>query len=158
MADLAAAEACVGDVAAVSLEDAVFAAMAGDVARADRALALAVAEGAAPVAVLRAALGHVQRLHRARIAMQAGAAPAEAVKAVRPPLFFRREADFLRALQAVAGTAADGRCRCVLARRERLQTHRRAGRDDLPECRAEPCAACGRVAPRLSGLRRLSRG
>ena len=98
-ADLAAARACVGDVAAVSVEDALFAATAGDVGRTDRALALALAEGAAPVAVLRSALAHVQRLHRARISSDGGATAAEAVKMLRPPLFFRREPDFLKALR-----------------------------------------------------------
>ena len=98
-ADLDAVQACVGDVAAVSLEDALFAATAGDVARADRALGLALAEGAAPVAVLRSALGHVQRLHRARIGVDAGAGAAEAARSVRPPLFFRREPDFVAALR-----------------------------------------------------------
>ncbi len=98
-ADLDAVAACVGDVAAVSLEDALFAATAGDVARADRALGLALAEGATPVAVLRSALGHAQRLYRARIVMDGGATPAEAVKSVRPPLFFRREPDFVAALR-----------------------------------------------------------
>lgn len=98
-ADLAAVEACVGDVAAISLEDSLFAATAGDVARADRALGLAMGEGAAPVAVLRAALLHVQRLHRARLAVDAGVAPGVAAKSARPPVFFRREPDFTKALR-----------------------------------------------------------
>lgn len=98
-ADLAAVQHCVGDLAGVSLEDALFAATAGDMARADRALGLALAEGAMPVAVLRAALGHVQRLHRARLAMEAGATAAEAAKGVRPPVFFRREPEFVKALR-----------------------------------------------------------
>ena len=37
---------CVGDMAGLSLDDALFAATAGDVATADRALELAMAEGA----------------------------------------------------------------------------------------------------------------
>ncbi len=97
--DLSAAMACVGDVADVSLEDAVFAATLGEPARADRALTLALAEGASPVGVLRAALVHVQRLLRARAAVGGGATAAEAVKALRPPVFFRREPDFLTALR-----------------------------------------------------------
>ncbi len=67
--DLDAAMTCVGDLAGLSLDDALFAATTGDVATADRALEAAMAEGAAPVQVLRAALGHLQRLHRARLAM-----------------------------------------------------------------------------------------
>ena len=67
--DIAAARECVGDLAGLSLEDALFAATAGEVAAADRALELALAEGAAAVQVVRAGLGHVQRLQRARAAM-----------------------------------------------------------------------------------------
>ncbi len=99
VADLAAAQACVGDVAGLSLEDAVFAATAGDVGEADRAIELALAEGASPVGVIRVALTHIQRLHRARQSMRGGASPSEAVKGLRPPLFFRREQPFTSALR-----------------------------------------------------------
>jgi DNA polymerase III subunit delta len=96
--DIAAAQTCVGDLAGLSLEDALFAATAGDVAATDRALEIALSEGSAPVAVLRAAVLHLQRLHRARLAMTDGMGPAEAAKAARPPVFFRREPAFRQAL------------------------------------------------------------
>ena len=96
--DIAAARECVGDLAGLSLEDALFAATAGEVAAADRALELALAEGAAPVQVARAGLGHVQRLQRARAVMAEGMSAAEAARAVRPPLFFRRQPAFTLAL------------------------------------------------------------
>ena len=70
--DMAAAAACVGDLAGLSLDDALFAATAGDVALADRALELALGEGETPVGVIRAALGHMNRLHRARLAVDEG--------------------------------------------------------------------------------------
>ncbi len=96
--DLPAAQACVGDLAGLSLDDALFAATAGDVEQADRALERALAEGATPVGVLRAALLHVQRLERARGGMAGGVSAAEAAKAVRPPVFFRRAPAFATAL------------------------------------------------------------
>lgn len=97
--DLDAARTCVGDLAGLSLDDALFAATTGDVATADRALELALAEGAAPVQVLRAALNHLQRLHRARLAMdQNGMAAADAARAVRPPVFYQMVGPFSRAL------------------------------------------------------------
>ncbi len=96
--DLAAAIACVGDLAGLSLDDALFAATEGDVAMADRALELASAEGATPVGILRAALMHLQRLYRARLMVDSGMTAAEATKALRPPIFFRRTAAFTRAL------------------------------------------------------------
>jgi len=96
--DIAAARECVGDLAGLSLEDALFAATAGEVAAADRALELALAEGAAAVQVVRAGLGHVQRLQRARATMANGVSAGEATRAVRPPLFFRRLPAFSQAL------------------------------------------------------------
>ncbi len=96
--DLDMAQLCVGDLAGLSLDDALFAATSGDVAGADRALELAMAEGAAAVGVLRAGLLHLQRLQRARGAMGTGLSASEATKGIRPPLYFRREAQFVQAL------------------------------------------------------------
>ncbi len=109
-ADLAAAQACVGDLAGLSLEDALFAATAGDVAGTDRSLELAMSEGAAPVGVVRAGLMHMQRLHRARLVMAGGASVAEAAKSARPPVFFRREAAFQAALQLWPEAALEAAC------------------------------------------------
>ena len=98
-ADLAAAMTCVGDLAGLSLDDALFAATTGDVATTDRALEAAMAEGAAPVQVLRAALAHLQRLHRARLAMdEHGLTAADAVKGLRPPVFFQKLTPMTRSL------------------------------------------------------------
>jgi DNA polymerase-3 subunit delta len=97
--DLDTAMACVGDLAGLSLDDALFAATEGDVATADRALELAMAEGAASVQVLRAGLMHLQRLHRVRLMMdESGMSPSDATRSVRPPIFYRRVAPFARAL------------------------------------------------------------
>jgi DNA polymerase-3 subunit delta len=97
--DLDAAMTCVGDLAGLSLDDALFAATTGDVATADRALEAAMAEGAAPVQVLRAALGHLQRLHRARLAMdEQGLNAGDAVKGLRPPVFYQKVGAFTRSL------------------------------------------------------------
>jgi DNA polymerase-3 subunit delta len=97
--DLDAAMACVGDLAGLSLDDALYAATTGDIAMADRALELAFAEGAAPVQVLRVALSHLQKLHRARLAMEEQRlSAADAVKTVRPPVFYQKAGAFSRSL------------------------------------------------------------
>jgi DNA polymerase-3 subunit delta len=97
--DLESAMTCVGDLAGLSLDDALFAATTGDVATADRALEAAVAEGAAPVQILRAALGHLQKLHRARLMMdEQGVGAGDAVKSMRPPVFFQKVSGFTRSL------------------------------------------------------------
>jgi len=96
--DLDTAMQCVGDAAGLSLDDALFAATIGDLPTTDRALELAMAEGAAPVGVLRAGLMHLQRLYRARLLMDTGMTAGDAAKAARPPVFFRRLGAFTRAL------------------------------------------------------------
>ena len=111
--DLSMARICVGDLSGLSLDDALYAATSGDVAGTDRALELAMAEGAAPVGVLRAALMHLQRLSRARNAVDGGQSVAEAAKAVRPPLFFRREQSFIAALGAWTGAGLQQACQRV---------------------------------------------
>ena len=96
-------EAVVGDHASLDLDAALFAALAGDLARADRALRQAMAEGAHPVAVVRAALRHLQRLGLALAEELDRLSPKEAARRARPAVFFRHEQDFARALAAWTG-------------------------------------------------------
>ena len=90
--------ACVGDAVSVAFDDAVFAAAGGDAEGADRALDLALAEGIAPVAVTRGVMQHLAKLHLARGHMAAGESAEEAVRMLRPPIFFKRATEFTRAL------------------------------------------------------------
>ena len=90
---------CLGEGEGAGLDAALMAASMGDVVRADRALEAAMEEGAHPVAVLRAALRHVQRLHLASLAVAQGQAPGVAMQALRPPVFFRDKPFFERALR-----------------------------------------------------------
>ncbi len=96
--DLMAVRACVGDLAAVSFDDAVFAALAGDVAQADVSIERTLAEGMAPVAITRGVLAHLGKMHVARGHMAAGLSVADAVRALRPPVFFKRVGPFSQAL------------------------------------------------------------
>ncbi len=97
--DMAAARHCVGDLSGLQVEDALFAATEGEVVATDRALELAMAEEATPVGVLRAGLLHLQRLSRVQAAVADGARAEEAMRSARPPVFFRREGSFSRALR-----------------------------------------------------------
>lgn len=97
--DLDEIRLCVGDAASVAFDDAVFAASAGDAPAADRAVELAIGEGAAPVAITRGVLQHLAKLHLARGHMAAGMSEKDAVGMVRPPIFFKRLPDFTRALR-----------------------------------------------------------
>ena len=96
--DLGAVRACVGDLAAASFDDAVFAALAGDVAQTDVSIERTLAEGMTPVAVARGVLAHLGKLHLARGHMAAGLSAADATRALRPPVFFKRVASFSQAL------------------------------------------------------------
>ncbi len=114
--DLDDVRACVGDAASVAFDDAVFAATSGDARTADRALELAIAEGTAPVAITRGVMQHLARLHQARGHMAAGASAEDAVRMLRPPVFFKRVAEFGRTVRqwdAARLAAAMGEARRV---------------------------------------------
>jgi len=91
--ELTDAQACIGDSAA-SVDAVVYAAADGDAAALDKALERAFLEGENPVRVLRAVQRHLQNLHWALGKVEAGAAPHAAMKALRPPLFYKFEDAF----------------------------------------------------------------
>ncbi len=93
------AQACVGDHSLLSLDDALFAATSGDAAAADRSLERAMQEGAAGVQICRVLLGHLTRLHAARAAMDGGASAEDAIRGLRPPVFFKRAPAFAATLR-----------------------------------------------------------
>lgn len=96
--DLDDVRTSIGDGAAASLDDALYAATAGDAAAADRAVERALAEGQTAVGLLRALGGHLSRMHQARGRMDTGASAADAVDALRPPVFWKRKTDLVRAV------------------------------------------------------------
>lgn len=83
------AQACVGDSAALSLDEPIWAAAEGDFPTLDRSLARLFAEGMSPVAVLRTAQRHFQRLQLVAGQVAAGKSPDAAVESLRPPVFFK---------------------------------------------------------------------
>jgi len=93
------AAALVGDSADLSLDDAVLAAAEGDPAGCERALARALAEGEAPIRILRAAQRHFGQLHRAAARLENGTDIDAAIAAIRPPPFFKLRDSFKRQLR-----------------------------------------------------------
>ncbi len=87
--ELEDARACVGDSAALSLDDMSYALGDGDLAALERALVRSLREGANPVTVLRAAGRHLQRLHLVVGLATQGTALEGALKKLRPPLFWK---------------------------------------------------------------------
>ena len=141
--DIEAAQLCVGDLSGLSLEDASFAAIGGDVAGCDRAMELSLAEGGSPVAVLRTVAGQLYRVVRVLSMVADGVGQDEAVRGLRPPVFFKREPQFRTALRAwslPSGTAALERLR--VAERE----CKRTGAPAETICRNAVLAVAGRAA------------
>ena len=87
--DLATARDSAGDSAGASGDEALTAATSGDTRGADAAVEKALAEGLAGVGLVRVALMHLQKLHQARLRMEGGLSAAEAIRTLRPPVFFR---------------------------------------------------------------------
>jgi DNA polymerase III subunit delta len=81
--------ASIGDSAALDLDDVVLAAAEGDAPQVERALARAFHEGEMPVTVIRAAMRHFQRLNLLTARLAHGMSEEDALRSLRPPLFFR---------------------------------------------------------------------
>lgn len=97
-------QAVIGDESEARTEEVCDAAGEGDVARLDRALERLWVTGASPVAVVRTALSHFQRL--ALVKSQAADGGIEtAIRRLRPPVHFKREASFKAQLQRWNETA-----------------------------------------------------
>jgi DNA polymerase III subunit delta len=85
---LADAQACVGDSAASSMDAVVYAAAAGNARDLERSLARVLSEGVSPIAILRAAARHFQRLHLVCGNLAAGISLDKAMAGLRPPVIF----------------------------------------------------------------------
>lgn len=99
MVSLADVVAVVGDSSALEVEDAITAVLIGRGAELDHAAARLLAEGEAPVRLIRAAAGVLTRLLRLSGAVAAGSSIEAAVAAARPPIFYRLQKPFADALK-----------------------------------------------------------
>jgi DNA polymerase-3 subunit delta len=85
--DVAMARAATGEAAGHMGDDGLLSAMSGDVAGSDAAIEAAVADGLNGVGLIRMALMLLQKMHVARLRMDQGASAADAVRAMRPPVW-----------------------------------------------------------------------
>jgi DNA polymerase-3 subunit delta len=79
-------ESCVGDSALLSLEDVALATGAGDLPGLERAVTRSYHEGSSPISLLRAVARHLQRVH---VVAGAGSNVEDAMKRLRPPVFWK---------------------------------------------------------------------
>jgi len=100
--ELQDAVACVGDTAALTLDDLVYAVGDSDLAALERVLERSLLEGLSAIALLRAAASHFHRLHYVAGMIKSGTPAGQAVKRLRPPLFWKVAERFKR--QAAAWT------------------------------------------------------
>lgn len=83
-----------GQAGAQSFDDLVFSVGGNQPAVAMKAFATLMDEGIAEIAVLRALQNHFRRLHLAASIMQEGKSADEAMKNLRPPVFFKQQNTF----------------------------------------------------------------
>ena len=88
------AQNCVGDSALLSLDDVALATAGGNLPALERALTRCFAEGNAPVTLLRAVARHFQRVHQVAGAVAAGTTLDQAMKTLRPPVFWKAAGPF----------------------------------------------------------------
>lgn len=93
------AMACAGDTGAMSIDAVVMSAAGGDQKTLDGALERAYAEGLSPVAILRLLSRHLQRVQLAQAHMGRGQTPDQAMKALRPAVFFTQADGFRHQLR-----------------------------------------------------------
>ncbi len=92
------AVACIGDTAALSMDDLSLSTADGDHATAQRVLDRLLREGGNAITVLRALSRHFQRLHLARGLTEQGKSADQAMAALRPPVIFHAADRFRRQL------------------------------------------------------------
>ncbi|MGB1548583.1 MAG: DNA polymerase III subunit delta, partial [Alphaproteobacteria bacterium] len=107
----------IGDSSTLSLEDIAFAVGRGNRDGLEQALERVHLEGTSPVAILRATSGHFLRLHLVRSHMDRGENAAEAIKVLRPAVFFKRVPAF-REQASRWSLSAINRALALLAKRE----------------------------------------
>jgi DNA polymerase III subunit delta len=83
--------AIIGDGSDVALDELADAVGLGDAAASDRALAKLLAEGMSPAAIVSALARHFRQLSDIRQRIDNGATAESAMRAARPPIFFKRQ-------------------------------------------------------------------
>lgn len=93
---LADAEACVGDTAALGLNQIAEAVTAGNLSMLEKLLERARVSGENAIAIIRTLQNRMMRLHLARGHMDCGMSAGEALGKLRPPVFFGERDKFQR--------------------------------------------------------------
>jgi DNA polymerase-3 subunit delta len=147
---LADAATVVGDSAERTLDDLASAVAGGDLPALLRDLDRAFGEGTSPIAILRGVARHVQRLHLLRGYMAEGIAAADAIKRLRPPVFWKEAGALARQAEAWSGE------RLAWALGRLLETEANCKRTGAPQallCERALSEIAARAARRPAGRR-----
>jgi len=96
---LESAESCLGDSSKIELEDAALAAITGDKKTLDRILGRYFKAGQSPITVLRILNRTLVRLHFAAGLIESGQGAEAAIKALKPPVFWKSTPFYQSALR-----------------------------------------------------------
>ena len=99
--------AAIGDNGALSIDEIIYAVADGNRVSLENNLARAFMEGTSPIAVLRAAIRHYQRLHLAVGIIRQGQTSRQAIKLLKPPVLFLFVDRFNRQLDRWSGEKID---------------------------------------------------
>ncbi|WP_262693408.1 DNA polymerase III subunit delta [Kordiimonas aquimaris] len=94
------AKACVGDTAALGLNQIAEAVTAGNLKDLEKFLERAWSSSESAIAILRTLQGRLMRLHTARAHVDKGMSPTEACGKLRPPVFYAEKDKFAREVSA----------------------------------------------------------
>ena len=141
--------ACVAEGSALDLEEALMAAMAGEMALADKALDTAFAEGANAVQVVRGGAAACAAAAPGGAGGGRGCGPGGALDGLRPPVFFRHKPAFERALRLWRPEALEAAGAALLEAERRTKTTGLSRRGRSPACRDGALARQAAAAARL---------
>jgi DNA polymerase-3 subunit delta len=135
-----------GDESELRMDQAFDAAGEGDVVKLDQSLERLWQAGVSPVAVLRLAMNHFQRLLHVKSESETGGDAAGAIARLRPPLHFARRNSFTAQLQRLSA-----------ARLEEALTHLYEGEDLVKTTGVPGEAVAGRALLNVAALARTAR-
>ncbi|MDA5192452.1 DNA polymerase III subunit delta [Govanella unica] len=147
MIRLADVEAIIGDSSSTAIDEVASATTGGDLPALDRALEKAFIQGETAVGLLRAVARRLLRLYEASGYLAEGARPDEAVKRLRPPLFFKDVSPFTTQLNRWSA--------------ERLVSAIRIVQDAETDAKSSLLPAetiCARACLRIANAARAARG
>ena len=140
------AEMMIGDNSTLTLFDLALHTADGDAVATDRAINRCLNEDIRPIAILRAVAGHLIRLQLALEKIQEGESPDQAMKKLRPPVFFKAKGQFR--LQLLSWTKS----RTLKALGLLLEAEQECKRTNIPDP-----AICGRALHQVAALARTAR-